>query len=67
MTATAASASGVSQIGIAHVVLEVDGTILQTLTASPFTATWDTTTATNGSHTLKAVATDTQGNQTTAK
>jgi hypothetical protein len=65
ITATASSASGVSQVGIAEVVLKLDGTILATDTASPYSTTWNTTTATNGSHTLSAVATDTQGNSTT--
>jgi chitodextrinase len=66
ITALAASASGVSQIGIRDVVIKLDSTILATLTSSPYTTPWDTTTASNGTHTLTAIATDTQGNQTTA-
>jgi chitodextrinase len=64
ISADASSASGVSQVGIDHVVFEVDGTILSTLSSSPYTTTWNTTTVANGTHTLTAVATDTQGNTT---
>src|SRR5207244_1326344 len=34
--------------------------------ASPYSIAWDTTTATNGSHTLTAVARDAAGNNTTS-
>ena len=36
-------------------------------TTSPYGIAWDTTGVANGSHTLKAVATDAAGNQTTAQ
>jgi hypothetical protein len=46
---------------------KLDGANLQAEdTTSPYTITWDTTTATAGSHTLSAVATDNAGNTTTA-
>lgn len=58
LTATA-SANAVS------VQFYCDGTTLVgTATASPFTASWDTTTAANGSHTLSATAYDANGNST---
>ena len=35
-------------------------------TTSPYSVTWNSTTATNGSHTLTAVARDAAGNSTTS-
>ncbi len=39
----------------------VDGTLIGTDNASPWSTVWDTTTVPNGAHTLTAVATDTVG------
>ena len=44
----------------------VDGVAGTDVTAAPYTAPWNTTTATNGSHTLTAVARDAAGNRTTS-
>lgn len=53
-------------VGVASVDFRVDGTVLYTDTASPYSMVWNTTTATNGSHTLTAVAKDAAGNTTTS-
>jgi chitodextrinase len=62
----AASAPGITQIGISKVVISVDGKVLGTGTTGAYSVAWDSTTVTNGSHTLTAVATDSQGQSTTA-
>jgi hypothetical protein len=57
------TASASSSVGIASVQYYLDGSALGSpVTAGPsYTYAWDTTTATNASHTLTAMATDTQG------
>ena len=61
VTATATDASGV-----AGVQFKLDGANLGAEdTASPYSLAWDTTSATNGAHTITAVARDTLGNTTT--
>jgi hypothetical protein len=57
-----------SSVGIASVQYYLDGTMLGSpVTAGPsYTFSWDTTAATNGSHTLTAIATDTQNQKGTA-
>ncbi|MEW6301933.1 MAG: Ig-like domain-containing protein [Verrucomicrobiota bacterium] len=53
--------------GVAGVQFKLNGMNLGTeVTAAPYSVTWDTTTVTNGLHTLTAVARDSAGNQTTA-
>jgi len=54
-------------VGVESVSLSVEGTLLGTDTASPYTFSWDTTQVTNGSHTLKATAKDMAGNTATAQ
>jgi subtilisin family serine protease len=49
-------------VGVDCVSLYVDGTLLNTVAASPYNVAWDTTRLPNGTHTLSAVATDTAGN-----
>jgi tetratricopeptide (TPR) repeat protein len=49
--------------GISKVEIYIDNVLTATLTAAPYTYQWNTTTATNGSHTLRATAYDT-ANQT---
>ncbi|MFC2146521.1 Ig-like domain-containing protein, partial [Acidobacteriota bacterium] len=49
--------------GISRVEIYIDSVLTTTLTAAPYTYQWDTTTATNGSHTLRSTAYDT-ANQT---
>lgn len=60
------TASASDNVAVASVQFLVDGTPLSTSTTSPYTATLDTTTLTNGSHTIGAIATDTSGNTATA-
>jgi hypothetical protein len=63
----AVSATASSGGGIAGVQFKVDGINLSAeKTTPPYTVTWDTTQASNGSHTLTAVARDTTGNLTTS-
>jgi Bacterial Ig domain len=62
LTATASDASGVS--GVQYM---IDGSKLGPVqTAAPYTYSWDTTTASNGTHNLSAVATDGAGNAGTS-
>jgi hypothetical protein len=57
------SASAADNIGVAGVQFLLDGAALGSeVTASPYTTSWNTTTATNGSHTLSARARDAAGN-----
>jgi len=53
-------------VGVASVTVSVDGIDLGTDTTTPYTLVWDTTTVTNGSHTLRATARDVAGNTTSA-
>jgi hypothetical protein len=61
------TASASDDVGVTGVRFTLDG---QTLgaedTSSPYSVTWDTTTASNGNHTLSAVARDAAGNTGTA-
>lgn len=62
---TTVTANATDNVGVQSVQFKLDGTTLGSAdTTSPYTVTWDTTTATNGSHALTAVATDTSGNVT---
>jgi Bacterial Ig domain len=62
----AASASDVGSGGtVAKVDFLVDGNVVATSTAAPYTANWVTTTYANGTHTVAARATDLAGNVTT--
>ena len=54
VTANASDDKGVNQVEFF-----VDGASIGVDTTSPYAASWNTTTATNGAHTVKAVATDT--------
>ena len=61
------SATASDTVGVAGVQCKVDGlTTGAEDTSSPYTYVWNTTTATNASHTLTAVARDAAGNTTTA-
>ncbi len=63
----AVTANVTSSVGIASVQFKLDGADLgSAVTAAPFTMSWDTTAAANGSHTLSAIATDILGQTTTA-
>ncbi len=61
------SASASDNVGVAGVQFKLDGLNLGGEdTTAPYSLTWDTTTAANGSHTLTAVARDSAGNQATS-
>src|SRR6266851_163782 len=60
----AAAASDAGAVG--HVDFLVDGAVAGTDTAAPYTLSWDSTTAGNGTHTITARAVDTAGNTTTS-
>ena len=61
------TADASSNVGVAGVQFKLDSANLGTeATAAPYSTLWNTTTASNGSHTLTAVARDTAGNQTTS-
>lgn len=68
VTGTASvTASASDNVGVAKVQLKLDGADLgPALTAAPYTYAWNTSAATNGSHSLTAVATDAAGNSTTS-
>jgi hypothetical protein len=53
--------------GIARIEFFLDGQALNVEEYAPYACAWDTTTATDGSHTLKAVAYDKAGNATSAQ
>src|SRR5207253_2853114 len=57
------SATASDNVGVAGVQFKLDGANLGAeMTAAPYSVPWDTKTATNGSHTLTAVARDAAGN-----
>src|SRR5207244_828193 len=61
------SANASDNVGVAGVQFKLDGNNLGAEdTASPYSISWNSTTAGNGSHTFSAVARDAAGNQATA-
>lgn len=61
------TASASDDVGVAGVQFKLDGANLGAEdTSAPYTVTWDTTTASNGAHVLRAVARDGAGNTTTS-
>jgi hypothetical protein len=61
------TATASDNVAVANVQFTLDGTNLSApVSTSPYSITWDTTTAANGTHTLAAVATDTSGNTATS-
>ena len=61
------TANASDNVAVASVQFLLDGNALGAAdTTSPYSTTWDTTTATNTAHTLTARATDTSGNTTTS-
>ncbi|MGH8528016.1 MAG: Ig-like domain-containing protein, partial [Gammaproteobacteria bacterium] len=61
------SANASDNVGVSAVQFKLDGANLGAEdTSSPYSISWNTTTATNGSHTLTAVARDAAGNTTTS-
>jgi chitodextrinase len=64
---TSISATAADNVAVAGVQFKLDGANLGTeVTASPYTFSWNTSTATEGAHTITAVARDTSGNTTTS-
>jgi chitodextrinase len=54
-------------VAVADVQFQLDGSNLgPDLTTAPYTISWNTTTVSNGSHTLTAIARDTSGNKATS-
>jgi hypothetical protein len=61
------SATASDNVLVAGVQFKVDGSLIGSeITSPPFTTTWNTATATNGPHTLTAIARDSATNQTTS-
>jgi chitodextrinase len=60
-------ASASDNVGVSKVELSVDGSLTDTLTASPWTFSLDTSTLANGSHTLSMTAYDAAGNSSSAQ
>jgi hypothetical protein len=61
----AVSANASDNVGVVGVQFKLDGTNLGSeVTTSPYSTNWNTTAASNGSHTLTAVARDAAGNTT---
>ena len=59
------SATATDNVGVAGVQFKVDGANLSAEdTSSPYSVSWNTTTAANGTHTLTALARDAAGNTT---
>lgn len=65
-TAVAFTANASDNVGITKVELSVDGTIVATDTTTPYTTTVNTSSMTNGLHTLSAKAYDAAGNVSNA-
>jgi hypothetical protein len=61
---TTISASASDNVGVTRVEFLVDGVLLSSDTSSPYSASWNTTSATNASHSLTARAFDAANNQT---
>ena len=63
----AVTANATDDVGVAGVQFSLDGTdLVSEDTSAPYSVSWDTTGAGNGTHVLSAVARDGAGNRTTA-
>lgn len=56
------SATASDNVGVTRVEVFVDAVLFKTLTAAPYTTSWDTAEVDNGTHTLSAKAYDAAGN-----
>jgi hypothetical protein len=66
-TTVAVSAAATDNLGISKVEFYIDNNVLLTTdTSSPYTFNWNSTTVTQGAHTLYAIAQDTTGLRTTS-
>jgi hypothetical protein len=64
---TTVTANAGDNVAVASVQFTLDGSALGAADSTlPYQVSWNTTSATNGAHTLTAVATDTAGNSTTS-
>jgi hypothetical protein len=61
------SASATDNVGVVAVRFKIDGINLGEVTRPPYTMTWDTTSVTDGTHTVTAVARDAAGNVTRSR
>jgi hypothetical protein len=59
---TSVTASASDNVGVTKVEFYIDGSLKTTVTTSPYTFSWDTTTVANGSHTLVSKAYDAANN-----
>jgi hypothetical protein len=59
------SVTASDNVGVKSVALSVDGTVVSTLTSSPYNFSWNTTNIADGNHALSAKATDAAGNTNT--
>ncbi len=59
--------SASDNVGVTSVKLFLDGAQIGSATAAPYNFSWNSVTSANGSHTLKATATDAAGNASTAQ
>ena len=61
------TANASDNVGVASVQFQLDGAnVGSLLTTAPYSYSWNTTTATNASHTVRAIAKDAAGNTTTS-
>lgn len=60
------STSASDNVGVAKVAFSVDGSAVNTDTTAPFGCEWDSRGASDGTHTLKATASDPSGNSSAA-
>src|SRR5206468_7946989 len=63
---TAVTASASDNVGVTKVEFYLDGALQATDTTSPYSWSWNTTTATNAAHTLTSTAYDAAGNSGTS-
>jgi len=61
-TSVSLTATASDDVGVANVQFQVDGTLVGSVTAAPYTVTWDSTTVGSGTHALQAIASDAAGN-----
>lgn len=63
---TTIAATTADNVAVVQVEFRVDGVALETDTSEPFSASWDTSTAADGTHAVSAVASDAAGNSATS-
>src|SRR5581483_5032689 len=63
---TTVTASASDNVGVSRVEFNLDGALQSTDTTAPYSWSWNTTTAANGSHTLTSTAYDAAGNSATS-